>query len=237
MSKLLKQLEIDDDVNVYVVGDIHGSYTLLKDKLKSVGFDYSKDLLIAVGDLVDRGNENGKCVGLLNELWFTSVKGNHEDFCYKGMMDDHVKFYHRMTNNGGEWFYELPEDLMEAVGRRLNQLPVLLEVKYKGKKFGFVHADVPVEDWELLKEVLSNGDNIGDRTIEDCCLWSRSIVDKYFNYGYEPCIAQVDNVFLGHTVIPEVTQVGNCTFLDTGGVFKKFDNGYDLSIVNLSDYV
>ena len=38
-------------------------------------------------------------------------------------------------------------------------------------------------------------------------------------------------------VIPKVTQVGNCTFLDTGGVFKKFDNGYDLSIVNLSDYV
>ena len=38
-------------------------------------------------------------------------------------------------------------------------------------------------------------------------------------------------------ILPEVTQVGNCTFLDTGGVFKKFDNGYDLSIVNLSDYV
>ena len=30
------------------------------------------------------------------------------------------------------------------------------------------------------------------------------------------------------------------TFKDsgkTGGVFKKFDNGYKLSIVNLSDYV
>ena len=49
-------------------------------------------------------------------------------------------------------------------------------------------------------------------------------------------IAQVDNVFLGHTVLPEVAQVGNCTFLDTGGVFKKFDNGYKLSIVKLSDY-
>lgn len=29
----------------------------------------------------------------------------------------------------------------------------------------------------------------------------------------------------------------NLTFLDTGGVFKKYDNGYDLSIVNLRDYV
>ena len=39
-----------------------------------------------------------------------------------------------------------------------------------------------------------------------------------------------------NTVLPEVTQVGNCTFLDTGGVFKKYDNGYKLSIVRLSDY-
>lgn len=37
-------------------------------------------------------------------------------------------------------------------------------------------------------------------------------------------------------ILPQVTQVGNCMFLDTGGVFKKYDNGYDLSIVKLSDY-
>lgn len=235
MSKV-KYLEIDDDVNVFVVGDIHGEYTQLKDKLKEVGFNYNTDLLIVVGDLVDRGKENEKCVGLLNEHWFTSVKGNHEDFCYKGMMDDHIKFYHRMKNNGGEWFYELPDDLMEYIGRRLNQLPILLEVKYRGKKFGFVHADVPVEDWELLKEMLEQGDEIGDRIVEDYCLWSRGIIQKFEDYGYEPTIAQVDNVFLGHTVLPKVTQVGNCTFLDTGGVFKNFDNSYCLSVVNLGDY-
>ena len=237
MSKLIKYLEIDDDVNVYVVGDIHGNYSLLREKLKELKFDYNKDLLIAVGDLVDRGLENEKCVGLLNEHWFISIKGNHEDFCYKGMMDDHIKFYHRMNNNGGSWFYELPEYLMERIGRRLNQLPIILEVKYKGKKFGFVHADVPVEDWELLKEMLINNDSVSDRTIEDYCLWSRGIIDEYLNCGYEPNIAQVDNVFLGHIVLEKVTQVGNCTFLDTGGVFKRFDNGYDLSVVNLSDYV
>ena len=235
--KKVEYLEVDDDVNVFVVGDIHGEFTQLHTKLKEVGFNFKQDLLIAVGDLVDRGSENEKCVGLLNESWFTSIKGNHEDFCYKGMMDDHIKFYHRMTNNGGEWFYKLPEDIMEHIGRRVNQLPILLEVKYKGKKFGFVHADLPVEDWELLKEMLEQGDSYGDRTIEDYCLWSRGIIDKYLNCGYEPTIAQVDNVFLGHTVLPKVTQVGNCTFLDTGGVFKKFDNGYDLSIVRLEDYI
>lgn len=233
MNKV-KHLEIDEDVNVFVVGDIHGAYSLLMEKLKEIKFNFNSDLLISVGDLVDRGAENEKCVGLLNEHWFTSIKGNHEDFCYKGMMDDHIKFYHRMRNNGGEWFYNLPEDLMEYIGRRLNQLPILLEVKYKGKKFGFVHADVHVEDWELLKEMVINDDTQIDseRSVIDACLWSRRIVEMD-----SVTIAQVDNVFLGHTVLPEIKQVGNCTFLDTGGVFKKHDNGYDLSIVNLRDYL
>ena len=52
VNNLVKYLEIDEDVNVYVVGDIHGAYSLLKEKLESINFDYSKDLLIAVGDLV-----------------------------------------------------------------------------------------------------------------------------------------------------------------------------------------
>lgn len=236
MSGKIKYLEIDEDVNVFVVGDIHGEFTQLHTKLKEIGFNFQQDLLIAVGDLVDRGKENEKCVGLLNEHWFTSIKGNHEDFCYKGMMDDHVKFYHRMSNNGGEWFYNLPEDLMHPIGNRLNQLPVMLEVKYKGKKFGFVHADLPVQDWELAKEMLLNGDNIDGRSFEDHLLWSRGIITDYENSGKIVNIAQVDNVFFGHTVLPRITKVGNCTFLDTGGCFKKYGNEYDLSIVKLSDY-
>ena len=48
----VKYLEIDDDVNVFVVGDLHASYSLLKEELKAIGFNYNTDLLIAVGDLV-----------------------------------------------------------------------------------------------------------------------------------------------------------------------------------------
>lgn len=231
--KRVEYLDIDDDVNVYVVGDIHGCYTMLLQKLKEIGFNFNSDILIGVGDIVDRGDENEKCIGLLNEHWFKTVKGNHEDFCYKGMMDDSVKYYHRMSNNGGEWFYNLPEDIMEYIGRRLNQLPVLLEVKYKGKKFGFVHADVPVEDWELLKEMVINDDTQLDseRSVIDACLWSRRVVEMD-----SVNIAQVDNVFLGHTVLPEIKQVGNCTFLDTGGVFQKHDDGYKLSVIKLDSF-
>lgn len=231
-NKLVKYLEIDDDVNVFVVGDIHASYSLLKEELKAIGFNYNTDLLIGVGDIVDRGGENEKCVSLLNEHWFTTVRGNHEQFCIDGAYDSSVAFYHRMSNNGGEWFYKQTEDVIGYIHNRFKQLPILLEVKYRGKKFGFVHADVPVEDWELLKEFVINSDEVNGRSVVDMCLWNRNIVNMDMVN-----IAQVDNVFLGHTVLPKIKQVGNCTFLDTGGCFKKYDDMYGLSIIKLSDYI
>lgn len=51
MTKV-KYLEIDEDVNVFVVGDIHGAYSLLMEKLKEIKFNFISDLLISVGDLV-----------------------------------------------------------------------------------------------------------------------------------------------------------------------------------------
>lgn len=229
-----KFLDVNEYREVFVVGDIHGCYSLLMTKLKQVGFNVNTDLLISVGDLVDRGTENEKVFNLLNQHWFTAIKGNHEDFCYKGLYDSTVEFYHKMSNNGGKWFYELPDDIREHVGRKMNSLPTLLEVDFKGKRFGFVHADVPVEDWSLLVEMVINEDNDlnMDRNIVESCLWGRKVVylDTYN-------VADIKRVFLGHTVLPRIKDVGNCTFLDTGGVFKQEGQPYDLSIVKLSDYI
>ena len=228
---LVKVMEVSSETNVYVVGDLHGCYSLLIRTLREMSFNFNKDLLICVGDLVDRGSESEKCFGLLNEFWFTSIKGNHEDFCWQGLFDSATAFYHKMQNNGGRWFYELPEDIQEAVARRLNDLPILLELNYKGKKYGFVHADVPVQDWELLKELVQNKDvhPLTGRSIIDSCLWSRDNIRK----GVPVQIAQVDQVFLGHTVVTEVTQLGNCTYIDTGAVFANYDPSYHLSIIKL----
>ena len=44
--------------SVYVVGDLHASYSLLMQELKNLNFDFHNDLLICTGDLIDRGEEN-----------------------------------------------------------------------------------------------------------------------------------------------------------------------------------
>lgn len=51
--------------NIWVAGDLHGCYTNLMNKLDTIGFDNKKDLLISVGDLVDRGTENVECLELI----------------------------------------------------------------------------------------------------------------------------------------------------------------------------
>lgn len=64
--------------HIWVVGDIHGEYQLLQSRLHQLSFFPEIDLLISVGDNIDRGPESLDVLRLLNQPWFTSVKGNHE---------------------------------------------------------------------------------------------------------------------------------------------------------------
>ncbi len=60
---LYQRINGADWCNIFVVGDLHGCYTLLMNELDKVSFDPARDLLISVGDLVDRGAENVECPG------------------------------------------------------------------------------------------------------------------------------------------------------------------------------
>ncbi|MCO6561391.1 MAG: metallophosphoesterase, partial [Gilliamella sp.] len=73
---------------IFVVGDLHGCYDLLMSKLSDAGFDFKHDLLIAVGDLIDRGTQNLECLRLINENWFKTVRGNHEQMAINGINGD-----------------------------------------------------------------------------------------------------------------------------------------------------
>lgn len=64
----------------YVVGDIQGCYDPLARLLEKVNFDSSKDLLVCVGDLVNRGDKSLKVLRFLKSLenQCLSVLGNHD---------------------------------------------------------------------------------------------------------------------------------------------------------------
>jgi len=213
----------------YTVGDIHGCYDLLIQELSRICFDFNKDRLLSVGDLVDRGTKDLETLSLIKEKWFYSVRGNHEQ-----MMIDALPFYHDQTQenlnsanhhcmNGGQWFVDLPLDAKESCVMLAKSLPILLETVVDGKRIGVVHANIR-DSWDSLAESIQQGDKY---SVMDS-LWSRTRITK----SIDSTIKDIDHVFLGHTPIQDIVTLGNTTYLDTGAVF-----GMKLSIICINDFM
>ena len=60
--------------NIWLMGDLHGCFALLMARLRRLRFDPA-DLLISVGDLIDRGPQSADCLGLLRSRWFRPCAG------------------------------------------------------------------------------------------------------------------------------------------------------------------
>lgn len=196
---------------VYTVGDIHGCYNLLMSNLEKIGFDFKKDLLVAVGDLVDRGIQNEDCVSLMDQPWFTSIMGNHEEMCIRSREDRAIFRCH--FEHGGKWFYRLDSDTQQTIIDKFKTLPVVLEMDYNGKKFGFVHGHIEENDWEAFKQSF-NDPSI--RGADQLAMWNRDRMEMG-NAQYTH-VQGVDAVILGHTVTRKVIKRDNCYYIDTGAV-------------------
>lgn len=226
MWQCIKYLNLDHKRNVYVVGDIHGCYDELMDNLRRVEFDEDQDFLISVGDLTDRGNKNEECVLLIDKPWFQAVRGNHEQTAMNGYFDYEIKKSHMKTGNGGAWFYALPDAIQRFIIAEFDKLPIALEVSYKGKKYGVVHAEVPYNDWNEfvthleLNTMMPNGKDTRDATMRNRVNYKKDYVK----------IENIDKVYLGHTVSRGIKIVGNCSYIDTGAVFGRY-----LTVIKLGE--
>lgn len=211
---------------LYAVGDIHGCYNLLMNRLNEIGFDFENDLLVAVGDLVDRGIQNIECVELLSKPWFTSVLGNHEDLCIGGIQEESYKRRH--ISNGGEWFYQLDGQVMYNIAKAFSKLPVVLEINHKGRKYGFVHGHIEQNDWNEFKSSFEYEISPFRGPVE-LAIWGRARAntdsEQYTN------VSGVDAVIMGHTVTPKPLKRDNCYYIDTGAVHWGTMTILDLSKV------
>lgn len=211
---------------LWAVGDIHGCYNLLMTRLKEIGFDFENDLLVAVGDLVDRGTQNIQCVELLSKPWFTSVRGNHEDLCIGGLHNESYKRCH--VANGGEWFYMLDGQAMYNIAKTFAELPVVLEISHNGKKFGFVHGHIEQNNWDEFKETFTQ-EPTTFRDPSELAMWGRERLDeekKQYTH-----VTGVDAVIMGHTVTQKPCKRDNCYWIDTGAVHWGTMTILDLSLI------
>lgn len=178
---LILCLKIDSHKKLFVVGDLHGCYSLLMQELKTINFNFDNDLLICTGDLIDRGNENLECISLLEQPWFRTVRGNHEEMCIKGQYDTKIRELH--IRNGGEWFYALPLQKQLEINNHFMELPIVIEIELKSKKIGIVHADIDIHDWNIFKQDISKGDYKipGITSSYSNVLWGRGRIRNYSN--------------------------------------------------------
>ncbi len=71
---------------IFVVSDVHGHFSLLKEALDRAGFDKENEnhLLICCGDYFDRGKENLEVLKFFERLKYkVLIRGNHEDLLLK----------------------------------------------------------------------------------------------------------------------------------------------------------
>lgn len=219
MLEIVKSIDGQEFSAIYIVGDLHGCHSLLIRELKKLNFDFRNDLLICTGDLVDRGNENLECIGLLNEPWFSTVRGNHEEMCIRSPVDHKIKDIH--ARNGGEWFYQLHRIKQSEIIERFQQLPLVVEVQLENKKIGVVHADIDIHDWNAFKADIMQGDYkiSGVTSAYSNALWGRGRIRQ--QSAHYDSVENIDEIYLGHTIVKEPIKVDNCYYIDVGSYFTK----------------
>ena len=197
----------------FVVGDVHGMFSALRELLTIAGFDERRDRLFSVGDLIDRGPDSRDSLDWLAQPWFHAVRGNHEQFLLDS--DDPSSYDLWVRYNGGSWWLDCPAAEREAFRTACAALPIAIEVETSRGAVGIVHADAPRSnswsDFLLRLEA-------GDAHAREHALWSRERVST----GPSARVSGVELVFCGHTPTTRIVEAGNVRFIDTGAVYTQF---------------
>lgn len=205
---MYQKIEGDRWRHVWVVSDIHGCYQWLMDALKRRHFNPYEDLLISVGDIIDRGPDCVKCLQLMDEKWFRAVRGNHEQMALDAIENNDFALW---MSNGGIWFSAL-EDKRNAL-RLLNacrDLPHIIEITCANGLNVIAHADYPAAEYVWNKPVSAQR-----------VLWDRDRL-MGFMVGKGQGIKGADHFWFGHTPLDKRYDFNNLHYIDTGAVFDGF---------------
>ncbi len=213
----------------FVVGDLHGMFSLLESQLESLHFNSDVDRVFSVGDLIDRGPESYRVLEFLDKPWFHAIKGNHEMMLIEAK---HKKTNYKswVNNYGGAWWEDIDPSTQTEIRERLEALPVAIEVENNAGNVGIVHADVPVDlSWQEIIQDINN-----DEEIRDYLMWSRNRYKYIQLTGETISVEGIGLIVMGHVPISKPLHINNLYYIDTGAAFvHKEDLGY-LTLLEIS---
>lgn len=207
----------------FIVGDVHGMFSMLDNLLTAVAFDEERDRLFSLGDLIDRGPASQRAYEFLQQPWFFAVRGNHEqlaiDHYRSGSQEgDLSRAALNHVMNGGGWFLDLGQRDQARFAEAFDTLPLAAQVETPLGQLGLVHADIPeAMAWQAFVSALENPEDPSHESCRTTALWSRERLMKLLRRGeIGTDIEGIDAVFFGHTPLDDVMTAGNAVYMDTG---------------------
>lgn len=232
MSAYVKKFEKNIHGRDFIVGDIHGSFSLLQIALMDAGFNPVKDRLFCCGDLIDRGPESEYVIEFLTLPFVHSVRGNHEQMLldlYKDGTPSKETLTYACQFNGLNWWLNVNKAKAASILNALKKLPYAMEIETERGTVGVVHAEVPLGiTWSEFVSSLETDENI-----REICLWDRTRIENNDMSGVEG----IDRVFVGHTPQSNgLKKYGNVYAIDTGAVFGYAGGAEDcrLTLANIA---
>jgi serine/threonine protein phosphatase 1 len=205
----------------YVLGDLHGQFERLMALLSKLHFDYQKDRLFALGDLIDRGPDSEKCIELLNAPWFYSIKGNHEDLLCRSFIDE--TFRPIWIANGGGWAGSLSREQFSQYTNAVSELPLVITIGSGSDRINLLHAEYFGTDQDL------DAGNYSQKVIQQL-LWGRQLITEPSKYRK---LSQLSKTYCGHSVVEKPLKIASQIYIDTGAGF--IEKGGKLTVVNISE--
>lgn len=217
MRKLAKILDLSNstDKRFIIIGDIHGCFDQLIELLQKCNYNKETDIIVATGDLVDRGNKSLEVLRFFmpdNPHEFHhiySVLGNHDWKFYRWLIGNKVTIGKSLQKTIDEFLVKCVSDLEKgAMALWLNALPHIIRIPdLNNKPCYVVHAgfspDYPPEKQSI-----------------ESCLYIRGINPKnYFSEKDGIWFDYLDGSFIvlsGH-IVSEIIQPNPHVFCLDGG--------------------
>lgn len=210
---------------LFVISDVHGHYTPLKEDLAQAGFDNDNEdhLLICCGDYFDRGDENMEVLRFFERLKHkVLLRGNHEDMLLKLLKTGKLLPHHyingtisTLKNIFGKYFADPVNDTIDFSGktRITDRICEFIEETvdyYETENYVFVHGWLPENAdtaearqktsraaWEKARWVKWTEQYVGQRPLADKTLVCGHVPTFYKN----PTGSRRGEIYFGNGMI------------------------------------
>ncbi len=196
---------------VIAVGDVHGQFNLLRDLVENqIKFDPTSDVLVFLGDYIDRGRSAEDEIAVLNYLIdlhngnpgkIVLLRGNHEQMAINAISNADCEEEQWLWKHNGSKLYSISDlSFRSGLVRFCQSLPLYVEDEWV-----FVHAgaypNIPLE-----------------KQPESVLLWDRT----ENNFGYFD-----KRLIVGHTPNQTIQKTEKIVYVDTGAFYYGCLSAYD----------